>query len=98
MNREILTAALLLGALGLPVSAQAHFDGGGGGEQAAADGDWAVRDELKNPRLIQPRSPYGYDRSYSARPGALALSAGLPGGEAAATRHHALKLRVSAAI
>jgi hypothetical protein len=67
MNR-ILKAALLLGALGLPVSAQAQLDGGGGGGASGSDGDWAVRDELKNPRHIEPRSPYGYDRSYARGP------------------------------
>jgi hypothetical protein len=29
------------------------------------DGDRALRDELKNPRLIQLGSPYGYDRRYA---------------------------------
>jgi hypothetical protein len=71
MNR-ILKAALLLGALGLPVSAQAQLDGGGGGGASGSDGDWVVRDELKNPRLIEPRSPYGYDRSYARGPAPLA--------------------------
>jgi hypothetical protein len=64
----MLKAVLLLGALALPVSAQAQFDSGGGGNSGSSDGDWAVRDELKNPRLIEPYSAYGYDRSYSRGP------------------------------
>ena len=33
-----------------------------------APGDWAVNDELKNPRLIEPGSRYGYDRTYARGP------------------------------
>ena len=63
-----LTAAVLLGVSLLPVPALAGGWGGGGGSASGSDGDWALRDELKNPRLIQPGSPYGYDRSYARGP------------------------------
>jgi hypothetical protein len=71
MRGKLMAAALVLGVSALPVAALADFDGGGGGggSGSGSDGDWAVRDELKNPRLIQPGSPYGYDRSYSRGPG-----------------------------
>ena len=67
MNRK-LTAAVLLGVSVLTVPALAGGWGGGGGSASGSDGDWALRDELKNPRLIQPGSPYGYDRSYARGP------------------------------
>jgi hypothetical protein len=63
-----LTAAVLLGVSLLPVPALAGGWGGGGGSASGSDGDWALRDELKNPLLIQPGSPYGYDRSYARGP------------------------------
>ena len=48
---------------------QAALAGGrGGGRGSGSDGDWALRDEIKNPRLIEPGSPYGYDRSYARGP------------------------------
>jgi len=65
--RTIAGAALALSLMTLPTTASARFDGGGKGG-SGSDGDWAVNDELKNPRLIEPGSPYGYDRSYSRRP------------------------------
>jgi hypothetical protein len=71
MHGKLMAAAFVLGALTVAAPAFAgDFDGGGGsGSGSGSDGDWAIRDELKNPRLIQPGSPYGYDRSYSRGPG-----------------------------
>jgi hypothetical protein len=60
--------ALLACALFLPAAAFAQFGDGGGGGGTGSDGDWAVNDELKNPRLIEPYSRYGYDRSYARGP------------------------------
>ena len=60
-------AAFALGLLALPAPGFADFEGGGNGG-SGNDGDWAVNDELKNPRLIEPGSPYGYDRSYARGP------------------------------
>jgi hypothetical protein len=69
MHRNLMAAtAFAFGALVLPVSAFAEFDGGGSGGAAGSDGDWAVNDELKNPRLIEPGSRYGYDRTYARGP------------------------------
>jgi hypothetical protein len=68
MTRKFMAAALLLGISMLPTTALAGGWGGGGGSASGSDGDWALRDELKNPRLIQPGSPYGYDRSYARGP------------------------------
>src|SRR5215207_6370087 len=66
MSKKLMAAALVLGVSMLPVAAIAGgWGGGGGGGSGSSDGDWALRDELKNPRLIQPGSPYGYDRSYA---------------------------------
>ena len=65
--KMIAAAAVALGLLALPQLALADFDGGGNGG-SGNDGDWAVNDELKNPRLIEPGSPYGYDRSYARGP------------------------------
>jgi len=60
--------ALALGsALALGTAALAEFGGSGGGS-GSSDGDWALRDELRNPRLVEPGSPYGYDRTYSRGP------------------------------
>ena len=67
MHGKLMAAAVAVGTLILATSAFAEF-GDGGGSSAGSDGDWAVRDELKNPRLIEPRSPYGFDRSYSRGP------------------------------
>ena len=44
-----LTAAVPLGVSLLPVPALAGGWGGGGGSASGSDGDWALRDELKNP-------------------------------------------------
>jgi hypothetical protein len=68
----------VLGVSMMPAAALAGSWGGGGASASGSDGDWALRDELKNPRLIQPGSHYGYDRS--ARSRALALPASLSGG------------------
>jgi hypothetical protein len=68
MHAKLFAAAVAVGLLTLPAPVFAQFDGGGSGGAAGSDGDWAVRDELKNPRLIEPRSPYGYDRSYARGP------------------------------
>ena len=68
MTRKFMAAALLLGISMLPTTALAGGWGGGGGSASGSDGDWALRDELKNPRLIQPGSPYGYGRSYARGP------------------------------
>ena len=69
MSRKLMATALLLGVSVLPMTALAgDRGGGGGGSGSGSDGDWAVRDELKNPRLIKPGSPYGYDRSYARGP------------------------------
>jgi hypothetical protein len=45
-----LTAAVLLGVSLLQAPALAGGWGGGGGSASGSDGDWALRDELKNPR------------------------------------------------
>ena len=68
MSGKLMAAAVVLGVSMLPVAAIAGGWGGGGGSASGSDGDWAVRDEIKNPRLIQPGSPYGYDRSYARGP------------------------------
>ena len=69
MSKKLMAAALVLGVSMLPVAAIAGgWGGGGGGGSGSSDGDWALRDELKNPRLIQPGSPYGYDRHYARGP------------------------------
>src|SRR3954466_2221022 len=63
MGKKLMAAALVLGVSMLPVAAIAGgWGGGGGGGSGSSDGDWALRDELKNPRLIQPGSPYGVNR------------------------------------
>jgi hypothetical protein len=67
MHAKLMAAAVVAGTLILSAPVLAQFDGGGG-SASGSDGDWAVRDELKNPRLIEPRSPYGYDRSYARGP------------------------------
>ena len=55
MSKKLMAAALVLGVSMLPVAAIAGgWGGGGGGGSGSSDGDWALRDELKNPRLIQP--------------------------------------------
>ena len=69
MSKKLMAASLVLGVSMLPVGAIAGgWGGGGGGGSGSSDGDWALRDELKNPRLIQPGSPYGYDRHYARGP------------------------------
>ena len=69
MSKKPMAAALVLGVSMLPVAAIAGgWGGGGGGGSGSSDGDWALRDELKNPRLIQPGSPYGNDRHYARGP------------------------------
>ena len=71
MRDPVRTALLGLaaaGALALASPAFAEFGGGGGGGSGSSDGDWALRDELRNPRLVEPGSPYGYDRTYSRGP------------------------------
>ena len=52
MSKKLMAAALVLGVSMLPVAAIAGgWGGGGGGGSGSSDGDWALRDELKNPRL-----------------------------------------------
>ncbi len=68
MSRKLVAGALALGVSMLPVAAIAGGWGGGGGSGGSSDGDWALRDEIKNPRLIQPGSPYGYDATMRAAP------------------------------
>jgi len=69
MVKPALALALALGgALALSSAAFASYGGGGGGTSGSSDGDWAVRAELQNPRLAEPGSPYGYDRTYSRGP------------------------------
>jgi hypothetical protein len=68
MSGKLIGAALVVGVSMFPAAALAGGWGGGGGSASGSDGDWALRDELKNPRLIQPGSPYGYDRSYARGP------------------------------